>query len=99
MPIKTLRLITFLITTFLFATTAQAKPDEANDAQVQNCQFVAEVTGSSGYGKNSGWKSIAKVRAEQKASAVGATHIVWSDFRPVGAFNGEAVARAYTCRR
>jgi hypothetical protein len=29
---------------------------------------------------------------------LGATHIVFTDFRPVGAFNGEASARAYTCR-
>jgi hypothetical protein len=78
---------------------ANAKPDEATDAQVQNCQFLSEVTSSSGYGKNSGWKSIAKVRAESKAGSIGATHIVWSNFRDVGAFNGEATARAYDCRR
>ncbi|WP_045224098.1 hypothetical protein [Methyloterricola oryzae] len=99
MTAKFARLCTFIVTMTAFSMTAQAKPDEATDAQVQNCQFLSEVTGSSGYGKNAGWKPIAKTHAEQKAGTLGATHIVWSNFRSVGAFNGDATARAYNCHR
>lgn len=79
------------------AGTAQAKPDEVSEAAVQNCRFLTKVDGSSGYGKNFGWQTIAKASAEKKAGALGATHIVFTDYRPVGAFNGEASARAYVC--
>ncbi len=99
MTAKLARLCTFFVTMAAFSMTSQAKPDEATDAQVQNCQFLSEVTGSSGYGKSAGWKPIAKTHAEQKAGTLGATHIVWTNFRSVGAFNGDVTARAYNCRR
>lgn len=80
------------------ASVAQAKPDEVSEAQVRGCDYLSTVSGTSGYGKNQGWQLIAKTDAERRAGAIGATHIVWSDLRPVGAFNGEARARAYACR-
>lgn len=76
----------------------QAKPDEVSEAQVKDCRFLDVVSGSSGYGKNTGWQAIAKAHAEQKAGSIGATHIVWKDLRSVGVFNGEASAKAYACR-
>jgi hypothetical protein len=76
-----------------------AKPDEASFAQVQNCRLVENVSGSSGYGKNSGWQAIAKTRAERKAGELGATHIVWTGSRSIGSFNGEVSANAYYCQR
>ncbi|MGZ8219008.1 hypothetical protein [Methylomagnum sp.] len=77
---------------------AQAKPDEVSEAEVKNCHLLGKVAGSSGYGKNLGWQPIAKASVEKKAGAIGATHIVFTDFRTVGAFNGEASARAYACQ-
>ncbi|SMF93340.1 hypothetical protein SAMN02949497_0618 [Methylomagnum ishizawai] len=78
--------------------SALAKPDEVSEAQVRGCQYLSTVAGSSGYGKHFGWQPIAKADAEKRAGAIGATHIVWSDIRQVGAFNGEAKAKAYACR-
>lgn len=77
---------------------AEAKPDEVSEADVKGCQLLGKVDGSSGYGKNLGWQPIAKASAEKKAGAMGATHIVFTNYREVGAFNGEASARAYACR-
>ncbi|CAL1239123.1 hypothetical protein [Candidatus Methylocalor cossyra] len=77
---------------------AHAKPDEVSEAAVKNCRYLGQVEGSSGYGKNFGWQPLAKADAERKADRIGATHIVWKDFEPVGAFNGEARAKAYACR-
>jgi hypothetical protein len=98
MQSQILRITAALILAGAVAGTAHAKPDEVSEADVQNCRFLSKVDGSSGYGKNFGWQAIAKVNAEKKAGELGATHIVFTDFRPVGAFNGEASARAYTCR-
>lgn len=83
----------------LSARVANAKPDEATFSQVQNCRLVENVSGSSGYGKNSGWQAIAKTRAERKAGELGATHIVWTGSRSIGSFNGEVSANAYYCAR
>jgi hypothetical protein len=94
----TFRMAVAIVFAGIVAGTAYAKPDEVSEADVRNCRFLSNVEGSSGYGKNSGWQSIAKANAEKKAGAAGATHIVWTDLRPVGAFNGEASAKAYACR-
>ena len=80
------------------AGTAEAKPDEVSEAAVKDCRFLSQVDGSSGYSKRSDWKSVAKARAERKAGSLGASHIVFTNYRAVGAFNGEATARAYDCR-
>jgi hypothetical protein len=92
------RIATAFILAGTIVGTVQAKPDEVSEAEVQNCRFLSQVSGSSGYGKNFGWQSIAKTNAEKKAGDLGATHIVFTDYRPVGAFNGEASAKAYACR-
>lgn len=77
---------------------AQAKPDEVTDEQVRGCSYLNRVEGSSGYGKNLDWKGIAKYSALSKARNLGASHIVWERFAPVGVFNGTATARAYSCK-
>jgi hypothetical protein len=67
---------------------------------VGHCQYLADVKGHSGYGKNFNWKVLAKqdaIDALNKADKEVATHVVWVAFEPVGAFNGVAVARAYRC--
>jgi hypothetical protein len=86
------------VLTGMLVGNAQAKPDEVSEADVKGCQLLGKVDGSSGYGKNLGWQPIAKASVEKKAGAIGATHVVFTDYRAVGAFNGEASARAYACR-
>jgi hypothetical protein len=89
----------FLVTalSLLAVQASLAKPSESSEAEVKDCQFLGKVEGSSGYGKNLGWQPLAKFNAAQKADKLGASHVVWQQFITVGAFNGVAVARAYSC--
>lgn len=97
---KTNVLVAITACLVVFTTSnAVAKPDEASPAQVQNCRLIQGVSASSGYGKNSSWLAIAKSRAETKAGGLGATHIVWTSAREIGAFNGTVSANAYHCQR
>lgn len=82
-----------------FSSVGMAKPDEVQESEVKDCQFLGKVEGSSGYGKNHNWQSLAKSSAINRAGKLGASHIVWEQFIPVGVFNGTAVARAYGCGR
>jgi hypothetical protein len=71
---------------------------EANAQSVQNCSYLNQVEGSSGYGKTLNWRGFAKHAALHRAKRSGATHIVWEKLVPVGAFNGIAIGRSYRCR-
>lgn len=82
---------------FVFSTPISATPQVAADQSVQNCRYLQEVEGSSGYGKNANWSVLAKHSALVRAEKLGASHVVWDRFYPVGAFNGIAVAKAYQC--
>jgi hypothetical protein len=92
------RLAAALLLAWAAIGTAEAKPDEVSEAAVQHCRFLSRVDGSSGYGKNHDWRAMAKGNAERKAGNLGATHIVFTRLYAVGAFNGEASAKAYACR-
>ncbi len=83
----------------VWSVTVQAAPDESHPEAVTKCHFLTDVKGHSGYGKNTGWQAIARQQALRKAENTGATHVVWQDMRPIGAFNGEAIGRAYDCGR
>jgi hypothetical protein len=74
-----------------------AQPLEASNSDVQNCHYVDNVEGSSGYGKKSDWQSHAKYSALAQAEKLGASHVVWERFISIGAFNGTATAKAYDC--
>jgi hypothetical protein len=76
---------------------SMAKPSETQESAVQNCQFLGKVEGSSGFGKTAGWQPLAKHSALVRAEKMGASHVVWERLIPIGAFNGAAVARAYSC--
>ena len=78
--------------------TSWAQPQVAKFSTVQNCHFLNKVEGSSGYGKNFNWQRLAKYSALSRAEKLGASHVVWEKFYPVGVFNGIAVARAYDCK-
>ncbi len=79
------------------AGDALALPHEAHHDAVKHCHFLANVHGSSGYGKHHNWKSLAKHRALEKAEKLGATHVVWQHIRHTGSFNGEVDGKAYAC--
>ena len=81
----------------LLATNTMAAPAEATFSNVENCQFLGKIEGSSGYGKNFGWQPLAKFSARRLAENLGASHIVMERLIPVGSFNGLAIARAYKC--
>lgn len=80
------------------ALTASAQPEVVSESAVDKCTFVGHVEGSSGYGKNLDWRGLAKHGALTKAQKLGASHVVWEQFTPVGAFNGNALGKAYSCK-
>lgn len=89
---------TLILTCLLLAPgLAETKPDFVPEQAITHCQFIGNVEGSSGYGKNLRWEPIAKSYAERKAEAMGATHLVLTQHRPRGSFNGEIDAKAYAC--
>lgn len=69
----------------------------ASETDIQGCEYLAEVDGSSGYGKNHNWQNLAKLSALNKAEQLTATHITMVNLHPIGAFNGVAIAKAYRC--
>ncbi|WP_232470463.1 MULTISPECIES: hypothetical protein [Methylococcus] len=88
------------LTIGLLAGQAHAKPNIVTETDVKSCRFLKTVVGSSGYGKKIGsWQPQAKASAEREATQIGASHIVWGDFKSFGAFNGIATAKAYDCGR
>jgi hypothetical protein len=78
--------------------TSLAEVQVAEESTVRNCQYLDKVEGSSGYGKNMNWQSLAKYSALSRAEKLGASHVVWEQFYPVGGFNGIATAKAYVCK-
>lgn len=92
------RLIMVLLIGLVWIGQAAAKPDEVSESVVKHCRFLGKVAGHSGFGKNMGWQALAKVNAEKTAGKMGATHIVFTDYRGTGSFNGEATGKAYICQ-
>lgn len=67
--------------------------------EVENCQFVTNVTGTSGWGGVAASSGInnAKEEAKQQAIDSGATHIVWQAVN--GGFSPSVSANAYKCEK
>ncbi len=68
-------------------------------AKVNNCKFIANVKGSSGYGVThvTVWKNKGKHKALEQASNLNATHVVW-DNGATGYGSGPRVSgSAYYC--
>lgn len=67
-----------------FAAPATSKKEasiqQVTHAEVRGCKFLANIQGFSGWGKVAmgAWRHKAKHRALQQASALGATHVVWT---------------------
>lgn len=75
-----------------------AQPLEVSASDVQNCHFVDTIEGSSGYGKKPEWQSFAKYSVLTQAEKLGASHVVWARFTPIGAFNGTVSAKEFIAR-
>jgi hypothetical protein len=91
------RVIAAFVVVGIALSDSNAEPKELFQPNLENCRFIADVTGSSGYGKDMNWRHAAKVRALKKADAIGATHVVWKSFKEIGVLNGVADGAAYRC--
>lgn len=92
--------LTLIIIAILLITSSQssiAQLQETTQTELKNCQFLKEIEGKSGFGKNYNWQALAKHSALKKAEEIGASHIIWGKFNSIGAFNGIATAKAYRC--
>ena len=85
----------FLIANFPVLVHAQLQIGD--QSTITSCQYIDEVEGASGYGKKIDWRVFAQYSALKKAEKLGASHVVWDRYYPVGAFNGIAVAKVYRC--
>jgi hypothetical protein len=95
---NTFRIVAAFILFEGLTTSAYAAPLEVTESSIKNCRFLGDVDGYSGYGKHLEWKPLAKVSTIRKADTLGATDIVYTNFRPIGGWNGKAEARVYACR-
>jgi hypothetical protein len=74
------------------------KIQEADAKMVEGCTYVGDVHGSSGWGNLAASTGIqnAKNEAIEKAAALGATHIVWTNIS--GGYSPFVSGRAYICK-
>ena len=75
---------------------ASAVKDAAPET-VQNCQYLADVEGTSGWGKLAASTGIANAKneAHSNAASLGATHIVWKNVS--GGYSPFVIGAAYVC--
>lgn len=70
---------------------------EVSANNVEHCDYIANVTGTSGWGGLAASSGIenAKEQAKQQAINSGATHIVWLNIN--GGYSPSVSANAYKC--
>ncbi|MGE4519664.1 MAG: hypothetical protein AB7E04_09170 [Desulfobacteraceae bacterium] len=83
------------------ATTLSSQAMRIHDADinlVMNCKYLGDVHGSSGWGNLAASTGIqnAKNEAKELASAMGATHIVWTNVS--GGYSPYVTGKAYSCK-
>lgn len=78
-------------------SAAAAGVHEADASMVASCQYVGEVQGSSGWGNlaASAGMENAKNEARERASKLGATHVVWNNI--AGGYSPYVSGKAYKC--
>ena len=71
---------------------------DADAKMVESCKYVGVVHGSSGWGNLAASTGIqnAKNEAAEKAVALGATHILWTNIS--GGYSPYVSGRAYMCK-
>lgn len=83
------------------ATTLSSQAMRIHDADtnmIRNCKHIGDVHGSSGWGNIAASTGIqnAKNEAREQASAMGATHIVWTNIS--GGYSPFVTGKAYRCK-
>jgi hypothetical protein len=83
------------------ATTPSSRAGIVKDADerfVANCQFVGNVTGTSGWGNLAASTGInnAKNEAREQAAQLNATHIWWQSIE--GGYSPKVSGNAYICK-
>lgn len=76
-----------------------ARVIDADMKMAENCKFIGDVHGSSGWGNLAASAGIenAKNEAREKAAAMGATHIVWTGM--AGGYSPYISGKAYLCNK
>ncbi len=71
---------------------------ETSERNVGNCDYITNVSGTSGWGGLAASSGIenAKEQAKQQAIDSGATHIVWQSIN--GGYSPSVSANAYNCK-
>lgn len=78
-------------------SSSAARVQDADAQMVVSCRYLGEVQGSSGWGNlaaSTGMEN-AKTEARERASKLGATHIVWNNI--AGGYAPYVSAKAYEC--
>lgn len=83
------------------ATTLSSQAMRIHDADtnmIGKCNYIGEIHGSSGWGNLAASTGIqnAKNEAREQASAMGATHIVWTNIS--GGYSPFVTGKAYNCK-
>jgi hypothetical protein len=83
------------------ATTSSSHAMKIKDADakiIENCRYLGDVYGSSGWGNLAASTGIqnAKNEAREQAVTLGATHIVWTNV--AGGYSPYVSGRAYRCK-
>jgi len=75
-----------------------ARVKDADMRMVENCQYVGEVHGSSGWGNLAASTGIenAKNETREKVAAMGASHVVWAGIS--GGYSPYVSGKAYLCK-
>ena len=75
-----------------------ARVVDADMKITDNCQFIGDVYGTSGWGNLAASVGIenAKNEAREKAASMGATHIVWEGV--TGGYSPYVSGKAYLCK-
>ena len=80
-------------------TSAALAVHDADAHMVENCQFLGDVTGTSGWGglaADTGEQN-AQTEAREKAARLGATDIVWTNI--AGGWAPNTSGKAYRCSK
>ncbi len=82
--------------TNLSSSGLMVKP--ADSSMVENCIFLGDVQGSSGWGGLAASQGMKNSRneAQESAAQLGATHIVWANIS--GGYVPSAFGKAYKCK-
>jgi len=93
-----LPVLIILVITGCASSKAIGTIKETSERNVGNCDYITNVSGTSGWGGLAASSGIenAKEQAKQQAIDSGATHIVWQSIN--GGYSPSVSANAYNCK-